>query len=59
MRNVLAAKLYHNLANSIIKAQALLALITQYHKIVKTGQYEIGGHRICKYKMDKYKHLSI
>lgn len=59
MRSVLAAELYHNPADSTTKARALSALKTQYHEIVRTGEYGIGEHRTGKYGTDKYKHLPI
>lgn len=37
----------------------LLALKTQYHKIIRISKYEINKYRISKYKIDKYKFLAV
>lgn len=54
MHIMLATKLYHNLADSTTKFQALLILKSQYYGIVK-----IDEHKTRKYRMGKNKYLPI
>ena len=53
-RIVLAAELYHNLADYVIEAQISSTLKSQYYGMIKTGEHGTG-----KYGTNKYKYLSV
>ena len=59
MRIVLAAELYHNLADSVTKAQISSILKSQYYGMVRIGEHGTGEHGTGKYKTSKYKYLLV
>ena len=64
MRIVIAVELYHNLVESLIKAQASSILRSQHYGMVRTGKHGISEHRIAEhgtgeYEISKYGHLII
>ena len=66
---MILAELYHNLADSMIKAQVSSTLTSPHYGIVRTSQHKTGKHGIDehgtgkhgtgKYETGKYGHLAI
>ena len=61
MRIVIAAELYHNLAESMTKVQASSRLKSRMIRIGdhETGEHGIAEYRTGKYETGKYVHLII
>ena len=58
-RIVLAAELYHNLADSVTKAQISSTLKSQHYGMVRTGEHGTVEHGTGKYGTGEYKYLSV
>ena len=56
---MLAAEFYHNLADSVTKAQILSTLKRQHYGMVRTVEHGTGKDETGKYGMVEYKYLSV
>lgn len=52
---MIAIELYHNLADSITKAQASSKLKSHHYGMIKTGKHGTGEHETDKYRIGEHR----